>query len=63
MTDTIERIMELYAGLSDFDKGRLFQAMKIADEAAEPAKRRPGRPTGSKSKPNGNPVDAAAQGG
>lgn len=61
MTDNIDRIMELYVGLSVFDRGRLFQAMKIADDAVELPKRRPGRPTGSKAKPNGEPAEAAAQ--
>ena len=57
MEDPIDQIIAIYEQLSEFDRGRLAQAMKMADN---PPKRGPGRPTGSRAaKPDGAGVDPA----
>lgn len=57
--DPIERIIELYSGLSPFDRGRVAQAFIALDGGkalAVPEPRRAGRPAGSRNRGKGNGV-------
>lgn len=45
--DPITRMIAMYAGLSEFDRGRLAQAMLTANGKPETEPRKPGRPQGA----------------
>jgi hypothetical protein len=58
MEDPIDQIISIYEQLSEFDRGRLAQALKMIDSSP---RRGPGRPVGAKTaKPDGAAVDPAA---